>query len=118
MVKVEIVAAILSRGIGLGKRPVSGVARIFKDPEAANRELKPGEILVTETTDAAWVPAMQKAGGILVQTSGLSSQTALVALEFGVPVILGIDHMDTIEDGEVVTLEPSRGIVFRGQVNL
>lgn len=118
MVKVEVVAAILARGIGLGKRTVSAVARIFADPETANRELQPGQILVTETTDASWVPAMQKAGGIVVRTSGLSSQTALVGLEFGVPVILGVDHLDSINDGEVVTIEPSRGLVYKGQVNI
>ncbi|HEY9765684.1 MAG TPA: pyruvate kinase [Chroococcales cyanobacterium] len=118
LIKVEIVASVLGRGLGLGRRPASGIARLFLDPKKANETIQKGDILLAPTTDAAWVPAMQKAAGIVVSSSGLSSQTALVGLELGIPVILGVDEIGKIPDGQVVTLDPSRGLVFRGLVKI
>lgn len=118
LIKVEIVATVLGRGLGLGKHSASGVARIFKDPREAAEKIQSGEILVAPATDASWVPAMQKAAGVAVQASGLSSHTALVGLELGVPVILGLDSLDKIPDGEVITLDPARGVIFRGMVKV
>jgi pyruvate kinase len=118
MIKVEVVSIVLARGMGLGQRAVSGVARRFDDPVLAKDQLAEGDILLTEFTDADWTRAMAKAGAVCVRAGGLTSHAAIVALELGIPVLLSVEDIDAIPDGSLVTVDPVRGVVFQGQVKI
>lgn len=118
LLKVEVVSIVLARGMGLGQRAVSGIARRFSDPGVAREHLGEGEILLAEYTDADWTRAMAKAGAVCVRAGGLTSHAAIVALELGIPVILSVEDIDDIPDGSLVTVDPVRGVVFQGQVKI
>lgn len=117
-IKVEVISSILARGTGLGQRAVSGIARIAKTPDEARGKVEAGDILITHQTDAEWTPCMELAAGTIVGAGGLTSHAAIVSLELGKPVILGTRDLDSIEDGETVTLDPVRGLVYQGQVKV
>lgn len=116
LIKVEVVSIVLARGVGLGQRAVSGIARRFDDPVAAREQLGEGEILLAEYTDAEWTRAMAKAGAVCVKAGGLTSHAAIVALELGIPVLLSVEDLDNVPDGALVTVDPVRGVIFQGQV--
>ncbi len=118
MIKVEIVSIVLARGMGLGQRAVSAVARRFTTPAEANVQLGDGEILVCDHTDPAWEPAMHKAAAIVVRAGGLTSHSAIVALEMGIPVLLAVEDLEKIPDASVVTVDPIHGAVYQGQVRI
>ena len=118
LIKVEVVSIVLARGMGLGQRAVSGIARRFADAVLARDQIGEGEILVAEFTDSDWTRAMAKAGAVCVRGGGLTSHAAVVALELGIPVLLSVDDIDDIPDGSLVTVDPVRGIVFQGQVKI
>jgi pyruvate kinase len=118
LIKVEVVSIVLARGMGLGQRAVSGIARRYSDPVAAKEGLGDGDILLADYTDADWTRAMARAGAVCVRAGGLTSHAAIVALELGIPVLLSVEDLDQIPEGALVTVDPVRGVVFQGQVKI
>lgn len=114
LIKVELVTAILGKGIGIGQGSVSGRARVVtKAKELGN--FNQGEILVVPTTTAEFVEAIRKASGIITEEESLTSHAAVIGLRLGVPVIVGVkDATDVIRDGTIVTLDTQRGLIFSG----
>ncbi len=117
-IQVEVITSIIARGMGLGQRPLSGIARVARTPAEALQKIAPGDILVCRHTDAEWTPAMELAAGTVVEAGGLTSHAAIVSLELGKPVVLGTADLGRIEDGSTITLDPTRGLVLAGQVKI
>ena len=117
LVKVGIVSAVLGRGIGIGTGSVSGRVHLAKSPEEADR-LENGEILVVRETNAAYLDAIRKAKGVIVEAEGCQGHLASVAERLGVPVIIGVANATLdLRQGEIVTLELVQGVVHRGAQN-
>ena len=117
LVKVGIVSAVLGRGIGIGTGSVSGRVHLASSPEEADR-LVNGEILVVRETNAAYLDAIRKAKGVIVEAEGRQGHLASVAERLGVPVIVGVANATLdLRQGEIVTLELVQGVVHRGAQN-
>jgi len=117
LVKVGIVSAVLGRGIGIGMGSVSGRVHLANSPEEADR-LENGEILVVRETNAAYLDAIRKAKGVIVEAEGRQGHLASVAERLGVPVIVGVANATLdLRQGEIVTLELVQGVVHRGAQN-
>ena len=117
LVKVGIVSAVLGRGIGIGTGSVSGRVHLANSPEEADR-LENGEILVVRETNAAYLDAIRKAKGVIVEEEGRQGHLASVAERLGVPVIVGVANATLdLRQGEIVTLELVQGMVHRGAQN-
>jgi len=113
-IKVGIVSAVLSQGLGIGSGSVSGRVRLVDSPEAANA-IQPGEILVVHETTTAYETAIRKAKAVICQVGGAESHAALIAEGSGIPAIVGVSNVVSIlEQGEIVTLDLQRGEVHRG----
>lgn len=73
-------------------------------------------VLVVPTTDKEYMPAIEKAAAVIVEEGGLTSHAAVVGIAQDIPVIVGAqDATSTITDGELVTVDSRRGIVYRGE---
>ena len=117
LVKVGIVSAVLGRGIGIGTGSVSGRVHLANSPEEADH-LENGEILVVRETNAAYLDAIRKAKGVIVEAEGRQGHLASVAERLGVPVIVGVANATLdLRQGEIVTLELVQGMVHRGAQN-
>jgi pyruvate kinase len=117
LIKVEVVTAVLGQGIGIGQGSVSGMARVAHSAmEVGN--FNPGEILVAPSTNADFVEAIRKAGGIITEDESLTSHAAVIGLRLGVPVIVGVKNAtQIIRDGAILTLDTHRGLVYSGATN-
>lgn len=114
LIKVEVVTAVRGKGIGIGQGSVSGRARIVRTIADASH-VSAGEILIARQTGADYVEAIRKAAGIITEESSLTSHAAVIGLRLGVPVIVGVQHATSvIRDGEIVTLDVQRGMVYSG----
>ncbi len=114
LIKVEVVTAILGKGLGLGQHSVSGRARIVHDSRTAS-SLSPGDILIAPRTNADYIEAIKTAGGIVTEEAGLTSHAAIIGLRLGIPVLLGVKDCTTrIPDGVVLTLDPQKGVIYSG----
>ncbi len=119
MIKVHIVGDVIARGTGIGVRAVTGTVRVVKNAQEAERVIAPGDILVTAATDRDFVPAMEKAGAVITEAGGLTSHAAIVGINLGIPVIVGVDGAATIlEAGITVTVDGTRGLIYRGQAKV
>jgi len=114
LIKVEVVTTVRGKGIGIGQGSVSGRARVVSNG-AGPAHFSPGEILVATSTTADYVDAIRKAAGIITEDSSLTSHAAVIGLRLGIPVIVGVKNATSaIRDGEIVTLDMQRGLVYSG----
>ncbi len=115
LIKVHTVGDIVARGTGIGPRAYTGRARICHTVREALEKVESGDILVTEATDREYIPAIEKAGAMITEAGGLTSHAAIVGLEFGIPVVVGVEGATAlIEDGETITVDGQRGLVYKG----
>ncbi|MDX2098103.1 MAG: pyruvate kinase [Leptolyngbyaceae cyanobacterium bins.59] len=116
LIKVEVVTAILGKGVGLGQGSVSGRARVAHNGSEITN-FNPGDILVASKTSVDFVDAIRKAAGIVTEEDSLTSHAAVIGLRLGVPVIVGVkDATQLVRDGAIVTLDMQRGLVYSGAV--
>ena len=58
---------------------------------------------------------VKRASALVVEEGGLSSHAVTVGRALGIPVIIGTDNATKIlKHGSVMTVDPSRGIVYYG----
>jgi pyruvate kinase len=117
LIKVDVVTAVLGKGVGIGQGSVSGRARIAHNVmELGN--FNPGEILVVSKTNANYVEAIRKASGIITEEESLTSHAAVIGLRLGVPVIVGVKNAtEIIREGAILTLDLHRGLVYSGMLS-
>lgn len=116
LIKVHLVTDVVGRGIGIGNKNVSGVARLV---ENSSDKFEDGDIFVGKFTDIELMDSVQRASAIVVEESGLTSHAAVVGVSLGIPVIVGAKEITkNIESGEIISLDLQKGFVYRGKINL
>ncbi|MGM0205952.1 pyruvate kinase [Enterococcus sp. DIV0421] len=116
VMKIQLIGSKLLEAQGIGEKSVIANAVIAHSAEEAIAKAKDGMILVVPTTDKEYMPAIEKAAALVVEDGGLTSHAAVVGIAKDLPVIVGAkDATTTIKDGELVTLDSRRGIVYRGE---
>ncbi len=119
LIRVHTVSDILVRGTGIGSRAVTGTVKIAYSSGEALAKVEQGDILVAPDTDSEYNPAMAKAGAVITETGGLTSHAAIVCLEFDLPVVVGAERAtDILADGDTVTVDGLRGLVYRGKAKV
>jgi pyruvate kinase len=119
LIKVHTIGEVLVQGTGVGQKAVSGKAVVSKRTDDLLNRVQEGSILVTNATDKEIVPAIQKAAAIITEEGGLTSHAAVVGVTLGIPVIVGAEGATSkIEDGMLVTVDPQRGLVYRGRAQV
>ncbi len=88
-----------------------GIARVITRPEDFHR-FQPGDVLVAHTTMPVWTPLFNIATAAVTEAGGPFSHAAIVAREFGIPLVNGaIDATRVIADGTQIMVDGSVGIV-------
>ncbi len=119
LIRVHTVADIILRGTGIGNRSVTGTVRVAHSGAEASEKVRQGDILVAGVTDSEYNPAMKKAGAVITEMGGLTSHAAIVCLEFDIPVVVGADDAtDILADGDIVTVDGPRGLIYRGRAKV
>ncbi|UQZ81061.1 Phosphoenolpyruvate synthase [Paenibacillus konkukensis] len=99
-----IIGSPVSAGIA------EGIARVILRPE--NAMLKEGEILVAPHTDPGWTPLFQSAVAVITEVGGLMTHGSVVAREYGIPAVVGVDDATTlIKDGDRIRVNGDLGYI-------
>ena len=99
------------KGVAGSPGVVTGTARVVRGPDDFGK-LEKGEILVAPLTTPVWTPLFAIAGGVVTEVGGILSHGAIVAREYGIPAVMGVPGvMQTIIDGQTLTVDGNRGIV-------
>jgi pyruvate,water dikinase len=97
-------------GVPISPGVVQGRVKVLQS--ANEKQLLPGEILVARATDPGWTPLFINAKGIILEIGGALQHGAVVAREYGVPCVSGLDNATQIlRDGQLVEVDGSNGIV-------
>ena len=76
--------------------------------------LQKGDILVTRVTDICWSPYFSLIGGLITEIGGLISHGAVIAREYGLPCLVGLENACAVlKTGEIVTMDASKGLIIR-----
>ncbi len=119
LIKVHVVSELLYKKVGVGKETVVGKARVGSRYDDLSERFNDGDILVVPVTDRELVPLMEKASAVITEEGGLTSHAFIVCMNLGVEVVVGADNATTtINDGEVLTVNGSRGVVYRGEARV
>jgi rifampicin phosphotransferase len=97
-------------GFPVSAGTVEGRARVVFDP--AKADLEPGDILVTPYTDPSWTPLFVAIKGLITEVGGLMTHGAVIAREYGLPAIVGVEHATRlIRDGQLIRVDGTNGYV-------
>lgn len=89
---------------------VRGVANILIEPY--EKALCKGEILVTRSTEPSWTPIFINASGIVLEVGGSLQHGAIIAREYGIPCVSGInDAVEVINNGDLIEVDGTNGRV-------
>lgn len=118
LLKVHTIGQIMLKGTGVGKRAATG--KVFKATSAKEAALiREGQILVTYETDKDYMPYLHKASAIIAEAGGMTSHTSIIGLSLDIPVIVGArDAMKILEDGAEISVDPVRGLIYRGKAKI
>ncbi|MFL6587517.1 MAG: phosphoenolpyruvate synthase [Luteimonas sp.] len=108
---------VVCEGRAIGQKIGAGVARVVRSLDDMAR-VQPGDVLVADMTDPDWEPVMKRAAAIVTNRGGRTCHAAIIARELGVPAVVGTGNaLDTIEDGQEVTIscaEGDTGFIYSG----
>jgi pyruvate,water dikinase len=97
-------------GLPVSAGTVEGRARVILD--MAEADLEAGDILVTAYTDPSWTPAFVAVAGLVTEVGGLMTHGAVIAREYGLPAVVGVDHATRrIADGQRIRVHGTEGYV-------
>ena len=89
---------------------VEGRARVVLKLEEAH--LNKGDILVAAYTDPSWTPLFPLAAGLVTEVGGLMTHGAVVAREYGIPAVVGVEGAtQKIADGQLIRVDGTHGII-------
>jgi rifampicin phosphotransferase len=102
------------RFVGTGASPGVGEGRsVVAGDQDSTRRIQAGDILVTTTTTPAWTPLFPSLAGLVTETGGILSHAAIVAREYGLPCVVGVQGATTsIPEGVQVRVDGSTGEVI------
>ncbi len=118
IMKVHVVAKEMAQGMGIGKGIVKGTVRVILS-STDFVDIKPGEVIVIKEADIDRIDNIKKASAILSEETGITSFSAIIGREIGIPVIVGLKNATGLfHDGMKVTIDTTSGIVYEGMINL
>lgn len=119
MMKIHLVGDEIANGQGIGRGSVVGttlVAETVKDLEGKDLSDK---VIVTNSIDETFVPYVEKALGLITEENGITSPSAIVGLEKGIPTVVGVEKaVKNISNNMLVTIDAAQGKIFEGYANV
>lgn len=89
----------------------TGPVRVIRG-EAEFGKLQAGDVLVCPTTSPVWSVLFATIGALVTDTGGILSHPAIIAREYRIPAVVATGNAtELLEDGQVVTVDGSAGIV-------
>lgn len=116
LMKVHVLKRVLGAGTGIGNQIVTGRVRVLQGPLDPSLTVESDEIIVTDRTDRSFVGVAQRAAGLITAQPGMNSHAAILAVEVGMPTVIGIENATTVlKDGQVITIDTRLGQVIEGR---
>jgi pyruvate,water dikinase len=108
-------APVILNGAAASPGVAAGPARVVVSASEIDI-VREGDVLVAEMTTPDFVPAMKRALAIVTDRGGRTAHAAIVSRELGIPCVVGTgEATKTLRDGQIVTVDGARGLVYDGR---
>ncbi|NJP37012.1 pyruvate kinase [Alkalicoccus luteus] len=119
LLKVHVIGEVVAQGQGIGRKVTKGAVIVADTAEEAISKMKQGDILVTNVTDRDMMEAFEKAAAVITEQGGLTSHAAVVGLNLGIPVVVGVENARaSFRDGDEVTVDGTQGKIYKGSASI
>ncbi|RXI98528.1 pyruvate kinase [Anaerobacillus alkaliphilus] len=119
LIKVHVIGEVVAKGQGIGRKTATGKVIVAKTASDALSKMEDGAILVTVGTDKDMIEAFEKAAAVITEEGGLTSHAAVVGLNLGIPVVVGVERAThQFEDGDAITVDATRGNIYKGHASI
>ena len=119
LMKLHLIGDELASGQGIGR--TSAVGRTVVVNQASELEGKDlsNAVIVTSSIDESFVPYLDQAVALITEEGGLTSPSAIVGLEKGIPTVVGVENvLQSVKDDVLVTVDAAQGKIFEGYANV
>ncbi|MES3703899.1 pyruvate kinase [Staphylococcus arlettae] len=119
MMKLHLIGDEIASGQGIGRNSVVGHTLVVNSASDLEGKDLSDKIIVTKSVDETLVPYIENAIGLITEENGITSPSAIIGLEKGIPTIVGVDNATTeIQDDAFVTVDANQGKLFEGYANV
>ncbi|BGE82190.1 pyruvate kinase [Staphylococcus petrasii] len=119
MMKLHLVGDEIAKGQGVGRGSVVGKTVIANSASDLEGKDLSEPIIVTNSVDESLVPYVEKAVGLITEENGITSPSAIVGLETGIPTVIGVGNATKeFKDDILVTVDAAQGKIFEGYANV
>ncbi|MBW1829588.1 MAG: hypothetical protein JRI74_09230 [Deltaproteobacteria bacterium] len=110
-VESERLETSLLTGVAASPGQATGKARVMHSIRELTR-IKPGDILVTNSTDPGWSSVFLLIKGLVLETGGVLAHGTVLSREYGLPAVTSVlDATRIIKDGDTITVDGGMGSV-------
>lgn len=107
---------VIVKGVSVSLGLASGRVRVLHKVSEIE-EVEKGDILVAEKMTLDFMPAIQKAGAIVLDTGSANSFVAASAQELGIPCIINCGSAShNLKDNQIVTVDGANGAIYKGNI--
>ena len=119
MMKIHLVGDEIAKGQGVGRGSVVGHAIVADSASDLEGKDLSDKVIITNSVDETLVRYVEKAIGLITEENGITSPSAIIGLEKGIPTVVGVEQATKeIKNDMLVTLDASQGKVFEGYANV
>ena len=119
MMKIHLVGDEIARGQGVGRGSVVGHAIVADSASDLEGKDLSDKVIVTNSVDETLVPYVENAIGLITEENGITSPSAIVGLEKGIPTVVGVEKATKeIKNDMLVTVDAAQGKIFEGYANV
>lgn len=116
-IRVETISQPILTGQGFGRERIVTAPVHFVSRMHGNERIESPYVLVTYgMVDEKHLGLLKHADVIITEESGLTSDIAIAGMNLGAGMVLGVRGVrDTLREGELITVDTARGVIFRGR---
>lgn len=119
LIKVHVIGDIITSGTGIGTKSVAGKVCLASTKKELEEKFEEGDIIVAKFTDSDITEFIEKASALVTEEAGLTSHTAISAVHFGIPAVVGAFNIrNLVKNGEIITVDPIGGVIYKGETKV
>lgn len=119
MMKLHLVGDELAKGQSIGRNSVVGQTLVVNNANELEGKDLSETIIVTSSVDETLVPYIENAIGLITEENGITSPSAIIGLEKGIPTVVGVENATKeIQNDVLVTIDANQGKIFEGYANV
>jgi pyruvate kinase len=115
MLKVHVAAEMIGNGRSVVEGVTTGPAYHVTDGDITSAP-DSSILLVPSGFDGEFTGDTDRIGGIIDASEELTNYTAIISRELGIPMVADAPIPNAIENGDILTLDAERGVVYKESV--